>query len=123
MTKNKETVKDKKIQKRNFPSWNGYVIDRLKRDPEFFDHNMKFALKDFIETGDNDLLRLTLKQAATAKGITQLAKETGLSRQYIYEMLSEKGNPTLATFQALLKALGFKLYIRAISPAKIAKSV
>jgi len=69
-------------------------------------------------------LRETLKQAAAAKGITQLAKETGLSRQYIYEMLSEKGNPTLATFRAVLKALGFRMYVRAVKPniAKIPTS-
>ena len=103
-----------KNNKREFPTWDDYIINRFGKDSEFFKRSTKFAVKDFFETGDETFLRETLKQAATAKGITNLSKETGLSRQYLYEMLSEKGNPTLTTFRAVLKALGFKMYIRAM---------
>ncbi len=122
MTKNKKITKKVisgiKSSGRAFPQWNDYVLDKMKEDSEFVNQSVRFALRDFIETGDDDFLSVTLKQAAAAKGITKLAKETGLSRQYIYEMLSEKGNPTLSTFRAVLAALGFKMYIRAIKPTK-----
>lgn len=101
-------------KKRQFPAWDDYITERFKKDSEFFKRSVNFSVKDFFKTGDETFFRETLKQAATAKGITNLARETGLSRQYIYEMLSEKGNPTLATFRAVLKALGFKMYIRAV---------
>lgn len=101
-------------KKRTLPTWDEYIVDRFKKDSDFFKRSTKSALKDYFDTGDEGFLRETLKQAAAAKGITKLAKETGLSRQYIYEMLSEKGNPTLATFRAVLKALGFKMYVRAV---------
>ena len=100
--------------KRVFPTWDSLVVDQFKKDPEFLNLALKRTFREYVQSGDDFFLRETLKQAATAKGITQLAKETGLSRQYLYEMLSEKGNPTLATFRAVLKALGFKMYVRAI---------
>jgi probable addiction module antidote protein len=101
-------------KKRQFPTWDSLAAEEFKRDPEFLKMAVKRNFKEYIKTGDEFFLRETLKQAAAAKGISQLAKETGLSRQYIYEMLSEKGNPTLATFRAVLEALGFKMYVRAI---------
>ena len=107
-------TKMQKNKKREFPTWDDYIVNRFKKDSEFFKRSTKFAVKDFFETGDEGFFRETLKQAAAAKGITNLARETGLSRQYLYEMLSEKGNPTLATFRLVLKALGFKMYIRAV---------
>lgn len=107
-----------KNKKREFSTWDNYIINRFKTDSKFFKRSAKFAFKDFLEAGEENFLRETLKQAAAAKGITNLAKETGLSRQYIYEMLSEKGNPTLSTFRSVLAALGFKMYVRAIKPKK-----
>ncbi len=109
-------MKTENKKKRIFPTWDSYVIKRFKGDQEFFKRSIASSFKEYIKTNDDFLLRETLKQAAAAKGITQLAKETGLSRQYLYEMLSEKGNPTLATFRAVLQALGFKMYVRAIKP-------
>lgn len=105
-------------KKREFPTWDSLVVEQFKKDPEFLNLALKRTFREYVQTGDEFFLRETLKQAAAAKGITNLAKETGLSRQYLYEMLSEKGNPTLATFRAVLKALGFKMYVRAIKPAK-----
>ncbi len=104
----------KSKQKREFPTWDSLVVEQFKKDPEFMHLAIKRTFREYVQTGEEFFLRETLKQAAAAKGITKLAKETGLSRQYIYEMLSEKGNPTLATFRAVLKALGFKMYVRAV---------
>jgi probable addiction module antidote protein len=101
-------------KQREFPTWDSLVVERFKTDPEFLSLALKRNFKEYVKTGDDQFLRKTLKRAAEAKGITQLAKETGLSRQYIYEMLSEKGNPTLTTFRSVLKALGFKMYVRQV---------
>ncbi len=103
--------------KRVFPTWDSLVVEQFKKDPEFLNLALKRTFREYVQTGDEFFLRETLKQAAAAKGVTQLAKETGLSRQYLYEMLSEKGNPTLATFRSVLKALGFKMYVREIKSA------
>lgn len=46
---------------------------------------------------------------ARAKGITQIASKTGLSREQLYRSFSAKGNPTLKTTLAVMKALGVEL--------------
>ena len=47
---------------------------------------------------------------ARAKGMTQLAKETGLGRESLYKALSGEGNPSFATILKVLAALGIKLH-------------
>jgi probable addiction module antidote protein len=46
---------------------------------------------------------------ARAKGMAQIADQTGLSREQLYRSFSEKGNPTLKTTLAVMNALGVKL--------------
>jgi probable addiction module antidote protein len=46
---------------------------------------------------------------ARAKGMTQIAKDTGLSREQLYRSFSDTGNPTLKTTIAVMKALGVGL--------------
>ncbi|HEV7248835.1 MAG TPA: addiction module antidote protein [Shinella sp.] len=49
---------------------------------------------------------------ARAKGMAQIATETGLSREQLYRSFSENGNPTLKTTIAVMKALGIELTTR-----------
>jgi probable addiction module antidote protein len=116
-------MQKKTRRKREFPTWDSLVVENMKKDSVFMNLALKRTFREYVQTEDDFFLRETLKQAAAAKGITNLARETGLSRQYIYEMLSEKGNPTLTTFRAVLTALGFKMYVRELKPTKKAKSV
>ncbi len=46
---------------------------------------------------------------ARAKGMSQIASQTGLSREQLYRSFSESGNPTLKTTIAVMKALGIEL--------------
>lgn len=46
---------------------------------------------------------------ARAKGMSQIAGQTGLSREQLYRSFSENGNPTLKTTLAVMKALGLEL--------------
>jgi probable addiction module antidote protein len=51
-----------------------------------------------------------LGDIARAKGMTQVAKETGLSRESLYRALSADGNPSFATVLKVTKALGLRLH-------------
>jgi len=46
---------------------------------------------------------------ARAQNMSELARQTGLSREGLYKALSEEGNPTFATVAKVAKALGLKL--------------
>jgi probable addiction module antidote protein len=47
---------------------------------------------------------------ARSKGMTQLARETGLGRESLYKALSGEGNPSFATILKVMSALGVKLH-------------
>src|SRR2546426_4917180 len=54
-----------------------------------------------------------LGDIARAKGMTQVAKDTGLSRESLYRALSAGGNPSFATVLKVARALGVKLHAEA----------
>lgn len=51
--------------------------------------------------------------AFIAKGMTQLARQTGLGRESLYKALSGEGNPSFATILKVVSALGIKLHAEA----------
>ena len=52
-----------------------------------------------------------LGDIARAKGMTQVAKDAGLSRESLYRALSQEGNPSLSTVLKVLAAVGLKLSV------------
>ena len=66
-------------------------------------------MADAFETNDAAYIANALGIVARAKGIAQIAGETGLSRGQLYRSFSERGNPTLKTTLAVMKALGIEL--------------
>ena len=62
-----------------------------------------------FETNDAGYVAHALGVMARAKGMAQIAGQTGLSREQLYRSFSENGNPTLKTTLAVMKALGIEL--------------
>lgn len=62
-----------------------------------------------LEDGDPSLVSAALGDVARARGMTQLAHETGITRDGLYKALSPSGNPSFATVQKVVRALGYKL--------------
>ncbi len=54
-----------------------------------------------------------LGDIARAKGMAQVAKEAGLSRESLYRILSADGNPSFATVLKVARALGIRLHAEA----------
>jgi probable addiction module antidote protein len=61
---------------------------------------------------DSGYIAHALGVVARAKGMAQIASQTGLSREQLYRSFSENGNPTLKTTIAVMKALGIELTAR-----------
>jgi probable addiction module antidote protein len=70
-------------------------------------------LEAAFEDGDPALITAALGDIARAKGMTQLASQTGLTREALYKALSPTGDPRLSTLLGVIKALGLKLTPRA----------
>lgn len=62
-----------------------------------------------LEDGDPALIRAAIGDVARARGMTQIAREAGLSRESLYKALSTSGNPSFDTVARVLKTLGVRL--------------
>ena len=62
-----------------------------------------------IETGDNKLLFKAIGDIAKAKGMSNLAKETGLGRESLYKSLSTEGSPKFSTIAKVANSLGLEI--------------
>lgn len=82
------------------------VVDYLKSEEE-----LAAYLEACMEEAGDDAayIAAALGDIARARGMAQLAKDTGISREGLYKALSPEGNPSLATVLKVVKALGLKL--------------
>jgi probable addiction module antidote protein len=65
------------------------------------------------EAGDDPAFLVhALGVVARAQNMSQLARDTGLTREGLYKALSPEGNPTFATVAKIAKALGFQLTVQ-----------
>ena len=63
------------------------------------------------EAGDDAaFIARALGTIARARGMSQLAKDTGLGRESLYKALSGEGNPSFATILKVTHALGLRLH-------------
>jgi len=83
---------------------------------EYLDSEEKIAayMNAVLEDGNPSLVSHALGVAARARGMAQVARETGLSRESLYRALSSDGNPELATVLKVLKALGIRLTVEPV---------
>ncbi len=95
------------MKKKHSPAYREDLMARLQ-DPQRAEAYLNAALED----EDKNVFLLALRDVAEAQGgMTKLARLTHISREHIYRMLSEKGNPEFVTLQTLLNAIGLKLSI------------
>ena len=57
------------------------------------------------------MLAAALGDVARAKGMTGVARETGLGRESLYKALSPSGNPEFATVHKVIRSFGLKLHV------------
>lgn len=65
------------------------------------------------DSGDGSLVRAALNDIARARGMSQLARDTGLTREGLYKALSASGNPEFSTVFKVIRALKIKLHAAA----------
>ena len=63
-----------------------------------------------LEENDPELLIVALGDVARARGMSNLAKDVGASREHLYRSLSDTGNPSAITLLKIIKALGIQLH-------------
>lgn len=77
------------------------------------DEDCALYLQACIDSAPEDaaLFAKALGDVARARGMMQLARDTGLTREGLYKALSEQGNPSLSTVMKVLHALGLQIHV------------
>ena len=83
-------------------------------DPaEYLDTSEGIAayMTDALETGDPAFVADALGVVARARGMTEVAREAGVSRESLYRALSADGNPEFGTVMRVAQALGLQFSV------------
>src|SRR5690349_10569993 len=75
------------------------------------DADLAAYLREVVETGDPALIAEAIGVVARVKGMTQVARETGLSRENLYRALSSEGHPEFGTVLKVIKAVGLRMTV------------
>lgn len=79
------------------------------------EEDMALYLASMLEDGDTDEFIAALSDVARARGMTQLAQQTGLSRESLYKTLAPGSKPRFETIVKITSALGLSLDIHSRS--------
>lgn len=98
----------KTVRKETFTRWD--AADHLKSDKDI----AAYLEACMEEAGDDPaFIAAALGDIARARGMVQLAKDTGLTREGLYKALNKDSNPSFGTVLKVIKALGLKLVPKA----------
>lgn len=102
-----EARREKLMQTETMP----YDVASQLRTPE----EMAAYLDAWLQDAPDDAAGIAraLGDIAKARGMTQVARDAGLSRESLYKALSEDGNPSFATVLKVARALGLRLHAEA----------
>lgn len=76
------------------------------------EEDILFYLEAAMEGNDAKHIASALGDVARSRGMSEIARKSGLGRQALYSALSGNGNPTLETLLAVLGALGLELTVQ-----------
>lgn len=101
---------DKKIKVADLPVFD--AVDYLKTEQDCAEY-----LSIVLEDGDPTLLAAALGDVARARGMSQVARDSGLTREGLYKALSTQGNPSFATVMKVMHAMGLQISVQPVAHA------
>ena len=84
------------------------VVDYLKTEKDIAAY-----LSAVLEDGDPALFVAAIGDIARAKGMTEIAKKSGVTRESLYRALKVEARPRFETVTRVVQALGMKLSVYA----------
>ena len=97
---------DTKIDVNNLPEFD--MARYLKTEADIVEY-----LRQVLEDGDSGELAASLGHIAKARGMTEIAKASGIKREALYKALRPQSHPRFDTIQRVCKALGVRLTVEA----------
>jgi probable addiction module antidote protein len=75
-------------------------------------------LNEFLQDGTPAEIADALGTVARARGMTEVARESGMARESLYKALRPESSPRLETVMKVMKAFGVRLVVQPIHPAE-----
>ncbi|MBM3163757.1 MAG: putative addiction module antidote protein [Chlorobi bacterium] len=94
-----------------------YDISEHLRTPQEMAAYLEMCIEE--ANGDTAFIIKALGDIARAKGMTQVARDAGLSRESLYKALSGERSPGFDTILKVIRALGLKLHAKAAHTTKL----
>ena len=109
-----KTTKTKSASKPHVPH-HEVAVESFRRDPKFAAAYLNAVLED----GDRAELMIALRNVTDAfGGVSAVAQKTRLNTTALYRTLCAKGNPELKSFMAIMKAVGMRILVEPLRPAR-----
>ena len=110
----KKTVGKSSVTKtpEGFSHWDSVELLKTEQDLQLY---LNACFEE--DPGDGSLIRAALGDIARARGMTELARQTGLARESLYKALSANGNPEFSTVIKVMHALGLRLNSQVLASA------
>lgn len=87
------------------------VIEMLRNDPEMALDYLRAAFDELDKEGGEAAFLMALRHVVEAQGgMAAVAERANVSRESLYRALSPRGNPTLRTMTAVIKATGIQFH-------------
>jgi probable addiction module antidote protein len=98
------------MHKRKMRTFEDYEIDYYKKHPKEIKQYLKLAFEEYQKDGNEQAFLVSLSIAAKAQGgFSKLARKTGLNRENLYRVLSERSDPRFSTVMQVLHSFGMSL--------------
>jgi probable addiction module antidote protein len=97
------------MAKRKYRTLNEVSEEYYREHPEEIDDYLTEIFAAFAQDGNTPALLSSLRVVCRVKGISEISRETGITRNGIQKALSEDGNPKFENINAIMRAMGYRL--------------
>ncbi len=104
------------MTRRKLPTLEEVTEEYFEERPEEIEPFITEAFAEYGKDGDSAALLWSLRIVVRVKGLSEVAREIGMTRQGLQKALSQKGNPRLDNINAIMQAMGFRLMVEKMDP-------
>jgi probable addiction module antidote protein len=97
------------MAKRKYRTLNEVSEEYYREHPEEIDDYLTEIFDAFAQDRNTPALLSSLRVVSRVKGISEISRETGITRNGIQKALSEEGNPKFENINAIMHAMGYRL--------------
>lgn len=94
---------------REYRTFDEVQEEHYRNHPEEIDSFLATAFEEYAKDGCTSALLAELRMIARVKGVSDIARQTGISRKGIQKALSEQGNPEFQSISSIMQAMGYQL--------------